>query len=291
MEAWPLLTPLLSLSAAIIYGSVGQVIRLGLRHLDSQRGSAISILTTLIWFTVMAPWWFQAEDWLNPGLIAFAVAGLVHPVLSRYCAYESNRRIGATASSTVAATTPLFGAALAILFLGEVLSTGIVFGTLFAVGGVMVIYWAPLAPGVVMQAAILFSFGAALFRAVGLVAGKFGLNALPNPFMAAFVTFLVSALLAVGVLVFQRKSVVKHLQRAGPWWFVLAGTLSAGGSVCLYFALLRGQAVVVIPIVAAAPLFTLLTGAVFGLERFTRRILLGVVTTIVGVALVSLSKS
>ena len=291
MESPALLAPALSLLAAIIYGAVAQFIRLGLRHLDSQRGSAISILTTLAWFILMSPWWFRLDDWRNPGLLAFVLAGLVHPVLSRYCAYESNRRVGATVSSTFDATSPLFGAALAILFLGEVLTPSILSGTLLAVGGVMFIYWTPMAPALVMRAAVLFSFGAAAFRAVGLVAGKFGLGVLPNPFMAAFVTFAVSALLAVGLLALQRKSLVKYLTKAGPWWFVGAGTLSSGASVCLYFALLHGKAIVVIPIVAAAPLFTLMTGMLFGLEKLTMRIFVGVFITIVGVALVAVSKS
>jgi len=212
-------------------------------------------------------------------------------VLSRYCAYESNRRVGATVSSTFDATSPLFGTVLAILFLGEVLTLGILGGTLLAVGGVMFIYWTPLAPALVMQAAVLFSFGAAAFRAVGLVAGKFGLNILPNPFMAAFVTFAVSALLALGLLTIQRKSIVKHLAKSGTWWFVLAGTLSACASVCLYFALLHGEAVVVIPIVSAAPLFTLITGMLFGLGKLNLRITTGSIVTIVGVALVSVSQS
>ena len=291
MESSPLLSPLLALVAAIIYGLVAQTTRLGLNFLDPQRGSAISILTTLTCFAVMSPWWFSPGEWMNPGLLAFVVAGLVHPVLSRYCAYESNRRIGATASSTFDATSPLFGAVLAILFLGEVLSPGILVGTLFAVVGVMFIYWAPSTSVLVMRAAVLFSFGAALFRAVGLVAGKFGLNVLPNPFMAAFVTFAVSAMLAVSLLVVQRKPLVRHLAKSGSWWFVVSGVMSAVASVCIYFALLHGRAVVVIPIVSAAPLFTLLAGWLFGLEKLTTRIILGVAITITGMAFVSLSRS
>jgi len=291
MATSPLLSPLLALAAAVIYGLVAQTTRLGLNFLDPQRGSAISILTTLTCFIAMSPWWFSPSEWMNPGLLAFVVAGLVHPVLSRYCAYESNRRIGATASSTFDATSPLFGAGLAILFLGETLSSGIFVGTLLAMVGVMFIYWAPSTSALVMQAAVLFSFGAAMFRAVGLVAGKFGLNALPNPFMAAFVTFAVSALLAVSLLVIQRNPLIHHLARSGSWWFVVSGVMSAVASVCIYFALLHGRAVVVIPIVSAAPLFTLLAGRVFGLEKLTVRIILGVAITITGVAFVSLSRS
>ena len=290
MEPSSLLSPALALAAAVIYGIVAQSTRLGLNYLDSQRGSALSILTTLSCFVLISPWWFSVQDWLNPGLFAFALAGLVHPVLSRYFAYEANRRVGATISSTFDATSPLFGAVLAILFLGEVLSSGLVGGTLLVMLGVMFVYWAPATPSLVMQTAVLFSFGAALFRAVGLVAGKFGLNVLPNAFMAAFVTFAVSALLAVSLLKVQRKSLVKHLTKSGSWWFVVSGVLSAGASVCVYFAFLHGRAVVVIPIVSAAPLFTLLIGRVFGLEKLTARIILGVSVTISGVALVSFSR-
>ena len=237
----------------------------------------------------------RVKEWLNPGLLAFAVAGLVHPVLSRYCAYEANRRVGATISGTLDATAPLFAAfaaALAILFLGEGVTTGVIIGTVFAVGGVMFIYWTPVAPAVVMQVAVLFSFGTAMFRAFGMVAGKFGLNVLPNPFWAAFVTFAMSALIAVSVLTIQRKTVVTHLRTAGTWWFVASGVVSACASVCLYFALLYGDAIIVIPIVSAAPLFTMFIGMVFGLEKLeklTGHVMIGMLVTVAGVALVALS--
>lgn len=282
--------PLLALAAAFCFGAGWHLIRQGLDHLDSQRGSAISITTTTLCFALMAPLWFEAQDWRNPGLLAFAAAGLVHPVLSRYLGYEANRRVGPTLSMTFDSTSPLFAAALSIGLLGESLSPGIGVGTLLTVGGVMFLYWTPVAPAAVMQAAVLLALGAALFRAVGMVAGKFGLVLLPNPFMAAFVTFAVSMLLALAAARLRRRSLLRPLlSRAGAWWFVGSGLMSALASVCLYLALLSGDALVVIPIVSATPLFTLLVGVLLGLEVLSRRIVLGVVAAVAGVALVSLS--
>ena len=286
----PYLAPLLALGASLCFGIGWHLIRQGLYHLDSQRGSAISIATTTLCLALLAPLWFQVQDWRNPGLLAFVVAGLVHPVLSRYLGYEANRRVGPTVSMTFDSTSPLFAAALAIGLLGESPSPGIALGTLLTVGGVTVIYWTPIAPAAAMRVAVLFALGAALFRAVGMVAGKVGLNVLPNPLMAAFVTFAVSALIALGTARWQGKALLRPLLAgAKPWWFVGSGILSAIASVCLYDALLIGDAVVVIPIVCATPLFTMMAGALLGLETLTRRIVLGVVIAVAGVILVSTS--
>ena len=284
------LAPLLALAAAFCFGAGWHLIRRGLDHLDSQRGAAISITTTTLCFAAMAPLWFQAQDWRNPGLLAFAAAGLVHPVLSRYLGYEANRHVGPTLSMTFDSTSPLFAVALAIGLLGESLSPGIGLGTLLTVGGVMFLYWTPVAPAAVMQAAVLLALGAAFFRAVGMVAGKLGLTLLPNPFMAAFVTFAVSMFVALGAARLRGKALLRPLLAgAGSWWFVASGVVSALASVCLYFALLLGDALIVIPVVSATPLFTLTISVLLGLEALTRRVVLGVVVAVAGVILVSLS--
>ena len=231
----------------------------------------------------------QREHWFTLGALVFALSGLLHPVLSRFCAYESNRRVGATVSTTFDSTSPLFGAALAMTFLGEQLDWVIALGTLVTIFGVTFLYWNPVNPGQLIRTAVLFSIGAAATRALAAVAAKFGLDLVPNPIMAVFCAFAVSTLVSLTLMRVQNKPVFRELKSRGAWWFVISGSFSAAAGACLYFSLSMGKVLIVLPIVSAAPLFTLLIALVLRLEVVTSRIALGVLITIVGVATVSIA--
>ena len=279
----------LAICAAFAWGIGAHLIRQGLHHLDAQRGSAISIIsTTLCLCVVVSLTGLPSELWCQ-GLIAFAVAGLVHPVLSRFLAFEANRRVGATISNTFDSTSPLFAAVLAIIILGEVLTTGIVIGTLMTILGVTFICWQPVKPKSIMRIAVYLAIGAAFVRAIGVIAGKFGLNSLPSPIVGALVTFTVSAIVALIIARVQKKTIWRHLGSAGTWWFVLLGLVSALATVCMYSALLHTDAIVVIPIIAASPLFTWLSGWILGLEQLGISVAIAIAITVVGVSIIGLS--
>ena len=114
-----------SLIAAVLFGVSTTAVRLGLKYLDPQTGSVVSIATTVVCLLLVSPWWMHAGYWSNPGVWVFAVGGLVHPVFSRLMAYEANKRVGPTVSSTFDGTSPLFAAGMAIAFLDESLTWSI----------------------------------------------------------------------------------------------------------------------------------------------------------------------
>ena len=285
------IAPLLALLASMLYGSCGHFIRRGLRSLDPQRGAAVSIVTTFVCFLAAGPLWMDRSAWWTVAAGVFAVSGLLHPILSRYCAYESNKRVGATVGMTLDSTAPLFGAGLAVFFLGETFTWMIALGTFVTVFGVMFLYWSPIVPSSVIRTAIGFSLGAATMRAVGMVAAKFGLTLVANPMLAAFCAFAVSSAVSLSILKVQKKPILVAFFGPGSAWFITSGLVSAVATVCLYNALLRGQVIVVVPIISAAPLFTLLVAVALGLETLTRKIVIGVLITVVGVVVVSVAPS
>jgi len=77
--------------------------------------------------------------------------------------------------------------------------------------------------------------------------------------------------------------------RRGALYFAAGGIFSAGGVILLFQALSRGTVVVVSPIAATNPLFTLFFAAVFlrGVERITARIVAGAVLVVLGVVILS----
>ena len=78
-------------------------------------------------------------------------------------AYAANRRVGPTVSSAFDGTSPLFAAGMAVVALGEQLTSPIAAGTFLTAGGVIALYWSRSTASKVMQVAA----GVALKTAVG----------------------------------------------------------------------------------------------------------------------------
>lgn len=285
------LTPVFSLIAAILFGAGTTAVRQGLKYLDPQTGSVVSIATSVVCFLAISPWWMHASYWANPGVWVFAAGGLVHPIFSRLLAYEANKRVGPTVSSAFDGTSPLFAAGMAIAFLDESLTLPIAIGTLLTMGGVIALYWSPSISSKLMQGAALFAVGAAFLRALIGVIGKYGMEMLPSPLMAGLVAYSVSTIAASLILAVRHRSNPITFHRAGLAWFMLSGVVSGVAVTCFFYALLYGDVIVVTPIVSTVPLFAMLTAVIFRVERITARIVFAVMIVIAGVAVVSFGRA
>ena len=285
------LTPIFSLIAAVLFGAGTTAVRQGLKYLDPQTGSVVSIATTVVCFLIIAPWWMEMGYWSSPGIWVFAAGGLVHPIFSRFMAYEANKRVGPTVSSAFDGTSPLFAAGMAVAFLDETMTLPIVVGTLLTMGGVMALYWSPSISSKLMQGAALFALGAAFLRALIGVLGKYGLEMLPSPLMGGFVAYLVSTIAASIILCVRHRHNPIEFHRRGLAWFVFSGVISGIAVTCFFYALLYGDVIIVTPIVSTVPLFAMLTAVMFRVERITGRILLAVLIVIAGVAVVGFGRA
>lgn len=272
----------------MLFGVGGVVAKRGLAHVDSQTGAMLSIGATVVVYLLSAPLWMRTQDWFTPGFWVFVLAGLFHPMLSMYMALEAISRTGPTVASALASTAPLFAALTAIVFLGETLSPLVAVGTLGTVAGVMTLSWSRRGVPRLMQAALLFATGAAVVRGLHHTVGKWGLELLPNVFMASFVSFAVSFLGMAFVYGLRGRRAARPIPRAGLVYFGVAGALIAVAIASVYGALAMGTVVVVSPIVASYPVFTLLTAVLSGEERVTRRVTTGVALVVGGVVLIGL---
>ncbi len=282
---------LLALTAAILFGVSGVTIKRGLVYADTHTGSIIILATVVGIYLASAPFWMQSSDWFTTGFWVFVLNGLLHPMLSMYLALEAHARANPTVAATFTSTAPLFAAITAILFLGEDINVIIAFGTLLTVIGVMTLSWTPQGVTRLMRITLLFASGAALIRGLNHTVGKWGLNLLPNVFMAGFVSFsvaLLGGLLLYGV---RHRRLPSAIPIYGLRYLMVTGALVAVAIACMYGALSLGKVVVVSPVVASYPLFTLLTAVLINQERLSGRLVLGVVTVVLGVAAISLSNS
>src|SRR5947208_1638911 len=125
------------------------------------------------------------------------------------------------------------------------------------------------------------------------VVRKFGMAAVPHPFLAAAVTATSSFVVSVLTLWYVEKSQETwKMNRQCFWWFLAAGVTISLGMTCIYYALDLGKVSVVIPISSTGPFFSLIFAALFlrDVERVTLRIVLSAAMIIGGVVLITLWK-
>ena len=220
-------------------------------------------------------------------VLLFAAVGLFRPFISTNLGMLGNRYLGPTISSTLAATSPLFGLGLGFLLLAEAISIEVAVGALGISAGVAVLSWHGESRRQWPLYALLFPVGAAFLRALGHAIVKIGFAKLPDPFFAALVAHNVSLLLA---LLNNRRVRRRHqrVPRAALPWLILTGLVLGTAVLVLNHALLAGRLVVIAPILACAPLFSLLLGkALFREETLDRRVAIAVLIVVPSVALIS----
>lgn len=279
---------LFAVLASFFFGSSVLTSKQGLRYVDAQTGSMISIGTTVTIYTLIAPFFIRWEYWSSPGIWVFMGNGLIHPLISMAMSFEATRRMGATVSSTVSSTSPWFASLGAVMLLGEALTVSNLLGTLATVCGIMLLTYDPGGKRGWKRTDLLFALAAAVVRGSNNLIGKFGLDLLPVPFLAAWLSFAVSFSGAVIVYRVRHGHLPLRLPRHGLRWFSYTGTCISAAILCMYTALSLGSVVVVSPVVAAFPIWTLLFSLLLRQELFSPKLVLGVLVVVSGVVLIAL---
>lgn len=280
---------LLALLSSTLFGLAMVAIRVGLRHAGPLAGMTVSIPATALTFTLLAPLWLDGIPWRPAPLLIFAGVGLFFPALVTLLVFQSNRIMGPTLSSAVASTTPLFSVLSAALFLGERLTLPIAVGTGGIVAGIVALSagrndlrrsWPLLALG--------FPLSAAAVRGLAQTSAKYGLDLLPDAFLAAWIGYLASGLIVLGVSRVRHGRVFAARGVAQVRWFVAGGLCNGFAVLAMYEALRLGSVTVVTPIVATYPVLTLLlSAALLREEKIQPYGVLGVLLVVAGVLLVS----
>jgi drug/metabolite transporter (DMT)-like permease len=242
-------------------------------------------------------------------IVVFGVSGLIAPAIGRAAAIAGIHRLGPSVSVPVQTSVyPLFAVAGAILLLGEPVTWPRVVGTMSIVVGIALLARQTTAADDAMEAdadlkpgsgrlayrgrvalAIAFPILAGLAYGASDLVRKEAVTSFPHPEFGAFVAL--SAALAVwGLAVVLAPSIRRRVAIGnGAGWFVAGGVLASTAIVVQFHALEVADVSLVSPIVAAQPLIVFVLSAVLlrGVERLTVPVVLGGLTAIVGVILVS----
>ena len=278
---------LLALAAAILFAFGNQLARVALRFVDSQTAVLWQIGISVSIYWLAAPFYMEASYWTASVLPLLVVLGFFRPLLSANLGMAGTRILGPTINATVSATSPLFGVALGVLLLAEALSWEIALGSAGIVAGVVLISSRGPSARTWPLVALLLPIGAALVRSLSHAFSKIALEEIPSPFFVALVAYSVSFVLALANQARTGRSGFEVVATGGVKWLLVTGATYGIAVLVLNTALLHGRLIVVGPIVACAPLFTLLLGAaVFRENAITARVVIAVLIVVPSVALI-----
>jgi drug/metabolite transporter (DMT)-like permease len=221
-------------------------------------------------------------------LFYFSLAGVIHFSLGWTLLNMSQMRIGAARTSPLLATTPVFGAAIAVLILREVPGWTVWLGVVVVTAGALLVSLEPVSEqgwGVSWEDA-LPGLATALAWATSPILIKEALEGLPSPLLGLTLGMLV-AVLAYALALPLRPAVEGPAlgSRASLIFKLLAG-LMVGLSVWARWAALDYASIAVVLALSllSVPIVLLLSPMLMGrhVEQVTSQIWLGAVLVVVG---------
>lgn len=249
---------------------------------------ALAVNSAILWALVFLTGGIPDVPFLA---VACFVAGGWIQLATRLFAYHGVSRLGASVTSTVQSTNPLFGTSLAVLFLQETVTPLLLFGTGAVVLGIVLLSWNPRQQKTYRTWELIFPIIAALTAGVNHPIRRYGLTVANEPlFLSAVMGVAALALMLLNLVNPKARERIVFDRRAMPY-FLATGVFEAVGVWSLVAALGAGKVVVVGPIVCVAPLWVLLGTLLFSrdIEQVTLRTGVATLFVIVGIVVIYLS--
>jgi uncharacterized membrane protein len=277
----------LALGSAALTASATILIRQGLRGADALTAYWINLVvgTVGLWAAVLllAP----PEPTRLRGILYFVLAGLVGTTAGRLLRFLSIDQVGASVAAALINLHPFISAGLAILLLGEAVTSSIVGGTVVIVAGTTLLSASGRMQGFRPRQLLFPLLSALAFGAVAILR-KLGLGgAGPLVGFAVNVTTALVAVTAFLVATGHRRRAHCGAQSLG--YLVVAGVAENAGVLLNVVALGAGAVTVVTPLVGTMPLFVLALSALFlrDVERLGTRLVAGTLLIVFGVYLIT----
>jgi uncharacterized membrane protein len=282
---------LYALTNAFLFALHNLFTKKALRYSNPATAVISSLLINIVFLWAMALLLVPMANLTWASVLIFVGVGFFQPGLTRLLTYKGIDAIGVAITDPIRASTPLFSAIMAIIFLGEDITLPIVAATIMIIAGIILLSWRSGSMKLVGSAVYLwYPIGASALAGASQVVRKFGLATVPHPFLAAAVT--ASSSLVVSILTMwyvEKTQETWKMNRQCFGWFLAAGITVSLAMICIYYALDLGKVSVVIPISSTGPLFSLILTAIFlrDIERVTSRIVASAAMIVGGVLMIS----
>lgn len=285
---------LYALTNAFLFALHNLLTKKALRYSNPATAVISSLLINIVFLWAVSLLFVPLEALTSSAIFIFVGVGFFQPGLTRLLSYKGIDALGVAITDPIRATTPLFSAIMAIIFLGEQITLPIVAATVMIIAGITLLSWRGVSMKLTGSAVYLwYPIAASALAGATQVVRKFGMAAVPHPFLAAAVTATSSLVVSIVTLWYVEKTTETwKMNRQCFWWFLAAGITISLGMVCIYYALDLGKVSVVIPISSTGPFFSLLLAATFlrDVERVTSRIVVSAAMIVGGVLVLALWK-
>jgi uncharacterized membrane protein len=280
-----------ALANAFLFALHNMFTKKALRYSNPATAVISSLLINIVFLWGISILFVPLSSLTNASVLIFVVVGFFQPGLTRLLTYRGIEALGVAITDPIRASTPLFSSIMAIIFLDEKITVPMVGATLMIIAGITLLSWRSGSIKLVGSAVFLwYPIAASALAGASQVVRKFGLAAVPHPFLAAAVTATSSLLVSLFTMWYVEKSrETWRMNRQCFWWFVAAGVTVSCAMTCIYYALDLGKVSVVIPISSTGPFFSLILTAIFlrDVERVTPRIVVSAAMIVGGVVLLT----
>ncbi len=291
--------PVFALIAALSYASNTILVRRAvLKVPDANLGILISVPMAVPLFFLMLVCTGQTGRILSfswQAYIWLSLAGILHFVVGRSLYYECVQLVGANIAGILRRTNILLAVVIGTTVLKEPLSRQLVMGVLLIITGISLAGFSPQTfqqvnggfskiPG----RAFALGIGCGLAWGISPIFVKLGLQASGSPIAGGFISFsAATVILFVSLLNRRRRTALTHITGQAAGLFCKAGLLSFAANLARYVALSLAPASVVIPLVSIEPVIVLALSFIFNrrLEIFSRQVLVGTLTVVIGTIL------
>lgn len=267
-----------ALAAAVGFATGQIMVRIGLQYGPPLTAVAISNTVTTLWVWLTLAPFASLGSGSQTGIYLFMFLGVLSPLSTQALLFPSALRVGISRASPLRNTAPLFASLLAVAFLGEQWTLSLAAGTiLIFVGGTLLGMRGAGDAREFDRRYLILPLIAAFLGGVSSPLRKFGFSLIASVPLATCALMTGSMLVLIAYLAASGKHRDLVINRRTILWFGLSGLMSAVGITLNLSALNLGNVVVVAPLIATTPLFTVVLSAVFlrRYEKVTMKIALG----------------
>jgi drug/metabolite transporter (DMT)-like permease len=275
---------LLAFVTAISYASALVSARRGLAFSTPTTVTLVSILmqNLLLWSAVFLTGGVHAVP--PEGILLFSLVGITQLGV-RLLAYTGVEKIGASRSAALQSVSPLISAALAVTVLHETTTALIIAGTLLVVAGIILVSWKPETelPNF-RRWHLLLPLGAACLTGMNHPIRRYVLAMANEPlfFSALMGTVSLGGFVVYLILSPRSQKLVWNRKALVP--FLGTGLFETFSILCIITALSIGPVVVIAPIAACYPVWSLIEARIFlrDVEAINWKTVLGIISVVAG---------
>jgi drug/metabolite transporter, DME family len=274
----------LALVTSVSYAGALICSRLGLKYSTPTTVTLVSILVQnlVLWTAVFFLTGVPPVSWVS--ITLFGIVG-ISQLGVRLLAYTGVLKIGASRSSALQSINPLISATIAIFVLEESATAATVIGTLLVVAGVILVSWRAEQELVNFRWwHLLLPVGAAILSGVNHPMRRYALSLSNEPlFFSAFMG-LVTLLAFAGYMTLSSREARLVWDRRALWPFVCTGIFETFSIFLIITALSTGPVVVIAPIAATYPVWSLIGAKLFlsDVERIGLKAAVGILSVVAG---------